>query len=158
MREKKDSISRKTEQLKQFEKSFEGQTMTTRQGLKVNDTNNSLKAGERGPTLLEDFLLREKIHNFDHERIPERIVHARGSGAHGYFELYESIEEYSKAGIFTDTSRKTPVFVRFSTVAGSKGSTDLARDVRGFAVKFYTEEGTWDLVGNNMPIFLFRMQ
>ena len=118
--------------------------------------NNSLKAGERGATLLEDFLLREKIHNFDHERIPERIVHARGSGAHGYFELYEGIEQYSKAGIFTDTSRKTPVFVRFSTVAGSKGSTDLARDVRGFAVKFYTEEGTWDLVGNNMPIFFIQ--
>ena len=105
---------------------------------------------------MEDFLLREKIHNFDHERIPERIVHARGSGAHGYFELYESIEKYSKAGIFTDTSRKTPVFVRFSTVAGSKGSTDMARDVRGFAVKFYTEEGTWDLVGNNMPVFFIQ--
>jgi len=148
--------SKKIEQLSQFEKSFDGKAMTTRQGLKVNDTNNSLKAGERGPTLLEDFLLREKIHNFDHERIPERIVHARGSGAHGYFELYDSIEEYSKAGIFTDTSRKTPVFARFSTVAGSKGSTDLARDVRGFAVKFYTDEGTWDLVGNNMPIFFIQ--
>src|SRR5680860_41086 len=133
-----------------------GKALTTRQGLKVNDTNNSRKAGPRGATLLEDFLLREKIHNFDHERIPERIVHARGSGAHGHFELYESIEEYSKAGIFTDTSRKTPVFVRFSTVGGSKGSTDLARDVRGFAVKFYTDEGTWDLVGNNMPIFFIQ--
>lgn len=94
--------------------------LTTRQGLKVNDTNNSLKAGVRGATLLEDFLLREKIHSFDHERIPERIVHARGSAAHGYFELTKSIEKFSKAGIFTDTSRKTPVFVRFSTVAGSK--------------------------------------
>ncbi len=146
----------KDEQLEKFSVDYTGKPLTTRQGLKVNDTNNSLKAGARGATLLEDFMLREKIHNFDHERIPERIVHARGSGAHGYFELYDSIEEYSKAGIFTDTSRKTPVFVRFSTVAGSKGSTDLARDVRGFAVKFYTDEGTWDLVGNNMPIFFIQ--
>lgn len=105
---------------------------------------------------MEDFIIREKITSFDHERIPERIVHARGSGAHGYFELYDSICKYSKAGIFTDTSRKTSVFVRFSTVGGSKGSTDLARDVRGFAVKFYTDEGTWDLVGNNMPIFFIQ--
>lgn len=134
----------------------EGKPLTTRQGLKVNDTNNSLKAGPRGSTLLEDFLLREKITSFDHERIPERIVHARGSGAHGYFKLYDSIGDYSKAGIFTDTGRKTPVFARFSTVAGSKGSTDLARDVRGFAVKFYTQEGTWDLIGNNMPIFFIQ--
>ena len=148
--------SDKQKQLENFKIDYKQKPMTTRQGLKVNDTNNSLKAGERGATLLEDFLLREKIHNFDHERIPERIVHARGSGAHGFFELYESIEKYSKAGIFTDTSRKTPVFVRFSTVAGSKGSTDLARDVRGFAVKFYTTEGTWDLVGNNMPIFFIQ--
>ncbi|QLE02836.1 catalase [Galbibacter sp. BG1] len=136
--------------------SSEGEFMTTNQGVKVNDTNNSLKAGERGPSLLEDFILREKITHFDHERIPERIVHARGSGAHGYFELYESQEDITKAGIFTDTSRKTPVFVRFSTVAGSKGSADLARDVRGFAVKFYTEEGIFDLVGNNMPIFFIQ--
>lgn len=148
--------SKKIEQLKNYEKDSADAIMTTNQGLKVNDTNNSLKAGERGSTLLEDFLLREKITHFDHERIPERIVHARGSGAHGYFELYESIEQFSKAGIFTDTSRKTPVFVRFSTVAGSKGSTDLARDIRGFAVKFYTQEGTWDLVGNNMPIFFIQ--
>ncbi|OAB78669.1 catalase [Cochleicola gelatinilyticus] len=153
---KKTTETQKIKDLKQFEKEVKDTTLTTNQGLKVNDTNNSLKAGERGATLLEDFLLREKITNFDHERIPERIVHARGSGAHGYFELYESIEEYSKAGIFTDTKRKTPVFVRFSTVAGSKGSPDLARDVRGFAVKFYTEEGTWDLVGNNMPIFFIQ--
>ena len=148
--------TKKIENLEHFEKEVKNTKMTTNQGLKVNDTNNSLKAGERGSTLLEDFLLREKITHFDHERIPERIVHARGSGAHGYFELYESIEQYSKAGLFTDTSRKTPVFVRFSTVAGSKGSTDLARDVRGFAVKFYNEEGTWDLVGNNMPIFFIQ--
>ncbi|MGJ8666990.1 MAG: catalase [Patiriisocius sp.] len=156
---KKKEVSTKNlklDQLKSSYKNSEDMPMATRQGLKINDTHNSLKVGERGPTLLEDFLLREKIHNFDHERIPERIVHARGSAAHGYFELYESIEAYSKAGIFNDTSIKTPVFVRFSTVAGSKGSTDLARDVRGFAVKFYTEEGTWDLVGNNMPVFFIQ--
>ena len=148
--------SPKIEQLEKFIMDNNDQPLTSRQGLKLNDTNNSLKAGERGSTLLEDFLLREKIHSFDHERIPERIVHARGSGAHGYFELYKDMSKYSKAKIFTDTKSKTPVFVRFSTVAGSKGSTDLARDVRGFAVKFYTEEGTWDLVGNNMPIFFIQ--
>jgi len=148
--------NQKESNLKKFEKDAKNKVMTTNQGLKVNDTNNSLKSGERGSTLLEDFLLREKITHFDHERIPERIVHARGSAAHGYFELTKNIEKYSKAGIFTDTERKTPVFVRFSTVAGSKGSPDLARDVRGFAVKFYTEEGTWDLVGNNMPIFFIQ--
>ncbi len=154
---KNDSTeSKKIENLKKHYVESEDTTMTTNQGLKVNDTNNSLKSGERGSTLLEDFLLREKITSFDHERIPERIVHARGSAAHGYFELYDNIAEYSKAGIFNDTSRKTPVFVRFSAVAGSKGSTDLARDVRGFAVKFYTDEGTWDLVGNNMPIFFIQ--
>ncbi len=146
----------KQEDLKRNTKDADGKAMTTNQGQKVNDTNNSLKAGERGATLLEDFILREKITHFDHERIPERIVHARGSGAHGYFELYESQEKYTKAGIFTDTSRKTPVFVRFSTVAGNKGSADLARDVRGFATKFYTEEGIFDLVCNNMPIFFIQ--
>lgn len=148
--------SAKQEQLEQHKKDYSGKPLTTNQGLKINDTNNSLKSGERGSTLLEDFLLREKITNFDHERIPERIVHARGSGAHGVFELYEAIPEFTKAGIFNDTTRKTPVFVRFSTVAGSKGSPDLARDVRGFAVKFYADEGTWDLVGNNMPIFFIQ--
>lgn len=148
--------SKKIDDLRPSYNEMKDTTMTTNQGVKVNDTNNTLRAGERGPTLLEDFLFREKMTSFDHERIPERIVHARGSAAHGFFELYESIEQYSKAGIFTDTSRKTPVFVRFSTVAGSKGSTDLARDVRGFATKFYTEEGTWDLVGNNMPIFFIQ--
>lgn len=157
---KKDNTSEKpTKKIDQLEQStwkVEGSTMKTNQGLKINDTNNSLKTGERGATLLEDFLLREKITHFDHERIPERIVHARGSGAHGYFELYKPIPEYTKAGIFNDTNRRTPVFVRFSTVAGSKGSPDLARDVRGFATKFYTEEGTWDLVGNNMPIFFIQ--
>ncbi|MBT0608364.1 catalase [Aequorivita echinoideorum] len=159
MKQKKNATEKPTKKIEQLEKNswqVEGSTMKTNQGLKVNDTNNSLKAGERGATLLEDFLLREKISHFDHERIPERIVHARGSGAHGYFELYKPIPEYTKAGIFNDTKRRTPVFVRFSTVAGSKGSPDLARDVRGFATKFYTEEGTWDLVGNNMPIFFIQ--
>ena len=130
--------------------------LTTNQGLKINDNQNSLKAGERGPTLLEDFILREKITHFDHERIPERIVHARGSGAHGIFQLYESQEKYTKAKFLNDTALTTPVFVRFSTVAGSRGSTDLARDVRGFSVKFYTEEGNYDLVGNNMPVFFIQ--
>lgn len=134
----------------------ENQFLTTDQGLKINDNNNSLKAGERGPSLLEDFILREKITNFDHERIPERIVHARGSAAHGYFELYKTMEKYTKAGFLNDISIKTPVFVRFSTVAGSRGSTDLARDVRGFAVKFYTQEGNFDLVGNNVPVFFIQ--
>ncbi len=130
--------------------------MTTDQGLKINDDQNSLKAGERGATLLEDFILREKITHFDHERIPERIVHARGAAAHGYFQVYESMAKYTKAGFLNDPNRKTPVFVRFSTVAGSRGSTDLARDVRGFAVKFYTDEGNYDLVGNNMPVFFIQ--
>lgn len=152
----KNNKSKKIVDLEQHMVDGNDQRLTTRQGVRVNDTNNSLKSGERGSSLLEDFILREKITSFDHERIPERIVHARGSGAHGYFELTESLEQFSKAGILTDTSRKTPVFVRFSTVAGSKGSSDLARDVRGFAVKFYTEEGTWDLVGNNMPIFFIQ--
>ncbi len=153
---KKPEKNKKQQALEPHKVNPQEQVMTTNQGLKVNDTNNSLKTGVRGATLLEDFILREKISHFDHERIPERIVHARGSAAHGHFELYEGQSKYTKAGIFTDTSRKTPVFVRFSTVAGSKGSPDLARDVRGFAVKFYTEEGTWDLVGNNMPIFFIQ--
>lgn len=115
-----------------------------------------MKSGERGSTLLEDFILREKITHFDHERIPERIVHARGTAAHGVFELYESVAEYTKAGFLQKPGTKTPVFVRFSTVAGSRGSSDLARDVRGFSVKFYTEEGNYDLVGNNMPVFFIQ--
>jgi len=130
--------------------------LTTNHGVRINDNQNSLKAGERGATLLEDFILREKITHFDHERIPERIVHARGSAAHGFFELYEPLTAHTKAGFLNDTSRKTPVFCRFSTVAGSRGSTDLARDVRGFSVKFYTEEGNYDLVGNNMPVFFIQ--
>ena len=132
------------------------QFISTNQGLLINDNNNSLKAGERGATLLEDFILREKITHFDHERIPERIVHARGSAAHGVFKLYSSLAKYTKAGFLNDTGRETPVFVRFSTVAGSRGSSDLARDVRGFSVKFYTDEGIYDLVGNNMPIFFIQ--
>ncbi|WP_316820236.1 catalase [Pedobacter gandavensis] len=133
-----------------------GEFMTTDHGLRINNDQNSLKAGERGATLLEDFILREKITHFDHERIPERIVHARGSGAHGVFKLYESQSAFTKAHFLNDTNTETPVFVRFSTVAGSKGSTDLARDVRGFAVKFYTQEGNFDLVGNNMPVFFIQ--
>ena len=130
--------------------------LTTDQGLKINDDNNSLKAGERGPSLLEDFILREKITHFDHERIPERIVHARGSGAHGFFEVTNPIPELTKAGFLQTKGLKTPIFARISTVAGSRGSTDLARDVRGFAIKFYTEEGNYDLVGNNMPVFFIQ--
>jgi catalase len=133
-----------------------GEFLTTNQGVRVNDNQNSLKAGDRGPSLLEDFILREKITHFDHERIPERVVHARGSAAHGYFQVYESMAQYTKAHFLQDPSVKTPVFVRFSTVAGSRGSTDLARDVRGFAVKFYTQEGNYDLVGNNMPVFFIQ--
>jgi catalase len=134
----------------------DGEALTTNHGVRVNDNQNSLKAGDRGATLIEDFILREKIHHFDHERIPERIVHARGSAAHGFFELYEAIPQYTKAALFNDTAQKTPVYVRFSTVAGSRGSTDLARDVRGFAVKFYTTEGNYDLVGNNIPVFFIQ--
>jgi catalase len=134
----------------------EGQFITTDHGVKINNDHNSLKAGERGPSLLEDFIMREKITHFDHERIPERIVHARGSAAHGYFEAYGNVGEYTKAGFLNDTTVKTPVFVRFSTVAGFRGSTDLARDVRGFAVKFYTQEGNFDLVGNNIPVFFIQ--
>lgn len=132
------------------------QYLTTNQGVRINDNQNSLKAGDRGATLLEDFVMREKIMHFDHERIPERIVHARGSGAHGVFKVYKSMSKVTKAGFLQDSERETPVFVRFSTVAGSRGSTDLARDVRGFAVKFYTDEGVFDLVGNNMPVFFIQ--
>ena len=131
-------------------------TLTTQQGLPIADDQNSLRAGARGPTLLEDHILREKIFHFDHERIPERVVHARGFGAHGYFETYESLSDITCADIFQRKGEKTPLFVRFSTVAGNKGSVDLARDVRGFAVKFYTAQGNWDLVGNNMPVFFIQ--
>jgi catalase len=130
--------------------------LTTNQGLVVSDNQNSLRGGERGPTLLEDFVLREKITHFDHERTPERIVHARGAGAHGYFQPYQSMKKVTKAAFLSDPTIKTPVFVRFSTVAGERGSADLARDVRGFAVKFYTSEGNFDLVGNNIPVFFIQ--
>jgi len=133
-----------------------GQELTTNQGVPVSDNQNSLKAGLRGPALLEDFVLREKITHFDHERIPERIVHARGSAAHGYFECYEPLTRITRASIFAAAGKRTPVFARFSTVIGERGSADTARDVRGFAVKFYTDEGNWDLVGNNIPVFFIQ--
>jgi catalase len=133
-----------------------GQMLTTNQGVPIADNQNSLKYGVRGPALLEDFILREKITHFDHERIPERIVHARGSGAHGYFECYDALTDITKAAPFQEAGKVTPVFVRFSTVQGERGSKDTARDVRGFAVKFYTDEGNWDLVGNNMPVFFIQ--
>ena len=130
--------------------------LTTQQGIPVSDDQNSLRIGARGPTALEDFHFREKIFHFDHERIPERVVHARGFGAHGYFENYEPLSEITKADLFQRAGEKTPVFVRFSTVAGNKGSPDLARDVRGFAVKLYTKQGNWDIVGNNIPVFFIQ--
>jgi catalase len=145
----------KTDELAQNREDGYGQFLTTNQGLRVNDDQNSLKAGERGPTLLEDFILREKITHFDHERIPERVVHARGVAAHGYFEAYGNATELTRAG-FLQPGTVTPVFTRFSTVAGERGSSDLARDVRGFAVKFYTKEGVFDLVGNNIPVFFIQ--
>jgi len=148
--------NKKLDQLDAHSTSNENEKLTTNQGLKINNNQDSLKAGDRGPTLLEDFILREKITHFDHERIPERVVHARGSGAHGVFKLNKSLAAYTKAKFLTETGKETPVFLRFSTVAGSKGSTDLARDVRGFAIKFYTEEGNYDLVGNNMPVFFIQ--
>jgi catalase len=130
--------------------------MTTQQGIPVLDDQNTLKIGDRGPALLEDFHFREKIFHFDHERIPERVVHARGFGAHGFFEVTDSLSDITRADLFQRPGEQTPVFVRFSTVAGNKGSPDLARDVRGFAVKFYTKEGNWDLVGNNIPVFFIQ--
>ena len=132
------------------------QRLTTNHGVPVSDNQNSLKAGANGPTLLEDFVLREKIFHFDHERIPERIVHARGSAAHGYFECTDAIPDLSIASLFAEKGKRTPVFTRFSTVAGGAGSVDTPRDVRGFAVKFYTDEGNWDLVGNNIPVFFIQ--
>ncbi|ABX78116.1 catalase [Coxiella burnetii] len=130
--------------------------LTTAQGTPISDDQNSLKIGDRGPLLLEDFPFREKLFHFDHERIPERVVHARGFGVHGYFETDVSLSEITMAHLFQKKGEKTPVFVRFSTVVGSQGSPDLARDVRGFAVKFYTKEGNWDLVGNNIPVFFIQ--
>ena len=130
--------------------------LTTNQGLPISDNQNSLRANPKGPTLLEDFILREKITHFDHERIPERIVHARGTGAHGFFELTQSLEKYTTANVLTEVGEQTPLFTRISTVAGGSGSSDTPRDVRGFAVKFYTKEGNWDLVGNNIPVFFIQ--
>ena len=130
--------------------------LTTNQGVMLSDNQNSLRANPRGPTLLEDFILREKIFHFDHERIPERIVHARATGVHGFFELTASLEQYTTARILTEVGDKTPLFIRLSTVAGGAGSIDTPRDVRGFAVKFYTKEGNWDLVGNNIPVFFIQ--
>ena len=150
-----DALTDKKTQLAQFTQSAGG-LLTTNQGVQIPDNHNSLKAGARGPTLLEDFILREKITHFDHERIPERAVHARGSGAHGYFKPYKSMAQYTSAEFLQDPSVETPVFVRFSTVAGSQGSADTVRDVRGFAVKFYTNAGNYDLVGNNIPVFFIQ--
>ncbi|GAA0136366.1 catalase [Paenibacillus sp. YSY-4.3] len=154
--QRKSGSNRKQEQLEQFRVKDEGQKMTTNQGLRVSEDEFSLKAGERGPTLMEDFHFREKMTHFDHERIPERIVHARGFAAHGEFELYTSMKPYTKAKFLQEPGTITPVFVRFSTVAGSRGSAETVRDARGFAVKFYTEEGNYDLVGNNIPVFFIQ--
>ncbi|WP_299757456.1 catalase [uncultured Pontibacter sp.] len=147
----------KDRQLDSFRQDNTGKYMTTDQGVRINHTDDSLKAGSRGPTLMEDFHFREKMTHFDHESMPERVVHARGSGAHGYFQPYDdSLKEFTKAKFLTSPGTKTPVFVRFSTVVGSRGSADSVRDVRGFATKFYTEEGNYDLVGNNMPVFFIQ--
>ena len=150
-----EGAAAKQKQLESFSQGPES-LLTTNQGVVIPDNHNSLRAGIRGPSLLEDFILREKITHFDHERIPERVVHARGAGAHGYFELTKSLVEYTRADFLQETGTRTPVFVRFSTVAGSRGSADTVRDVRGFAVKFYTREGNYDLVGNNMPVFFVQ--
>jgi catalase len=154
--ETSEFVSEKLADLEQNKESGAGEPLTTNQGARINDDQNTLKAGARGPSLLEDFHFREKITHFDHERIPERVVHARGTGAHGYFQVYEPMAEITRANFLQDPTKRTPVFVRFSTVAGFRGSTDLARDVRGFAVKFYTDEGVFDLVGNNIPVFFIQ--
>ncbi|NHM32111.1 catalase [Neobacillus terrae] len=154
--ERKVNSQSKNEQLEHFRADDKDKILTTNQGLKVSEDEFSLKAGDRGPTLMEDFHFREKMTHFDHERIPERIVHARGFAAHGEFEVYESMKEYTKAKFLQDPAAKTPVFVRFSTVAGSRGSAETVRDARGFATKFYTEEGNYDLVGNNIPVFFIQ--
>lgn len=150
------NTSDKTTQLEQFKVDGTHEALRTNQGIKIADDQNSLKAGVRGATLLEDFILREKITHFDHERIPERIVHARGSAAHGYFQPYKNHSELTKAAFLQDPTKQTPVYVRFSTVQGPRGSADTVRDVRGFAVKFYTDEGNYDLVGNNIPVFFIQ--
>lgn len=152
----KANTTQKTEQLDSVRDDATNEALTTNQGVKIADNQNSLRAGIRGSTLLEDFILREKITHFDHERIPERIVHARGVGAHGYFQAYEGNERLTKAGFLTDPTIQTPIFVRFSTVQGPRGSADTVRDIRGFAIKFYTQEGNFDLVGNNAPVFFVQ--
>jgi catalase len=148
--------NRKDQNLETFREHPEEQYLTTNQGVRIPHTDDSLKAGERGPTLMEDFHFREKIMHFDHERIPERVVHARGAGAYGYFQVYEPMTKYTKASFLQDPGEQTPVFVRFSTVVGSRGSADTVRDVRGFATKFYTKDGVFDLVGNNFPVFFIQ--
>ncbi|MBH3410027.1 catalase HPII [Pseudomonas putida] len=150
------NTNRKLQALEEHRSDATGQALRTNQGVRIADNQNTLKAGPRGPSLLEDFIMREKITHFDHERIPERIVHARGTGAHGYFQSYGNHAELTKAGFLQDPEKITPVFVRFSTVQGPRGSGDTVRDVRGFAVKFYTDEGNFDLVGNNMPVFFIQ--
>ncbi|ODL96994.1 catalase HPII [Acinetobacter pittii] len=152
----KANTTQKTEQLDSVRDDATNEALTTNQGVKIADNQNSLRAGIRGSTLLEDFILREKITHFDHERIPERIVHARGVGAHGYFQAYEGNERLTKAGFLTDPTIQTPIFVRFSTVQGPRGSADTVRDIRGFAIKFYTQQGNFDLVGNNAPVFFVQ--
>ena len=152
----KQNESVKSKQLDDHRSDATGQALTTNQGVKIADNQNSLKAGIRGSTLLEDFILREKITHFDHERIPERIVHARGVGAHGYFQAYAGNEKFTKAGFLTNPDIQTPIFVRISTVQGPRGSADTVRDIRGFAIKFYTQEGNYDLVGNNAPVFFIQ--
>ena len=152
----KQNESLKSKQLDGYRSDATGQALTTNQGVKIADNQNSLKAGIRGSTLLEDFILREKITHFDHERIPERIVHARGVGAHGYFQAYAGNEKFTKAGFLTNPDIQTPIFVRISTVQGPRGSADTVRDIRGFAIKFYTQEGNYDLVGNNAPVFFIQ--
>lgn len=146
----------KLDQLESNRKNGTDAALTTNQGTRIANDQNSLRGGTRGPTLLEDFIMREKITHFDHERIPERIVHARGSAAHGYFQPYQSLKDVTKAGFLSDPEQVTPVFVRFSTVQGGAGSADTVRDIRGFATKFYTEEGVFDLVGNNTPVFFIQ--
>ncbi|GAA0462067.1 catalase [Alkalibacillus silvisoli] len=154
--DKQNQQDAKNQQLNEYKNSNQGEKMSTDQGIKISNSSESLKVGDRGPTIMEDFHFREKMTHFDHERIPERVVHARGFGVHGYFEPYESMPELTKAKFLQNPSVKTPVFVRFSTVVGSRGSADTVRDVRGFATKFFTEDGNFDLVANNMPVFFMQ--
>lgn len=153
---KSKNTTTKSKQLDTHAPAEDNTVFKTTTGVPVQDTHNTLKAGERGPSLLEDFIFREKLAHFDRERIPERVVHARGTAAHGVFTLTKDMSEYTTADFLNGKGKETPVFVRFSTVAGFRGSTDLARDVRGFSVKFYTEQGNYDLVGNNIPVFFIQ--